>query len=403
MFAPRGFAHRGEDNELDAGCQARPLFNSSFAAVSLFPPVQPKLKLGPVRDQYEQEADRVADQVVDAIPFLEQNTVMGQETGDRLDLEKAIDLRRKVAGDGFADIADFGPDLDSAIQVVRGTGQLLSDRVRQPMERAFSADFSGVRIHTDARADMLNRSIQARAFTTGQDIFLRQGTYEPGRRDGLELIAHELTHVMQQNGGRVRLSSEEMKKTENNATQIYTKTEEHRASIQFNKSKDLIQRSIMRITNNGIELVMTDEARNHIWERHGPHVKFEGTEQQSLFAPIFVPEKGSLDQVAERVFLDGENKEFIGKDVAKRVEYYYNFRIQTGYGDDNDIEGSFKGVRMITVLDENEANRPPGKIFVETMYPVGDFISFDEEPYEGGIHSQPYDPYFPSDYPSGYK
>jgi hypothetical protein len=69
------------------------------------------------------------------------------------------------------------------------------------MEQAFGADFSGVKVHTDGQSDQLNQSIQARAFTTGQDIFFRQGQYEPGSKGGQELLAHELTHVVQQNGG----------------------------------------------------------------------------------------------------------------------------------------------------------------------------------------------------------
>jgi hypothetical protein len=70
------------------------------------------------------------------------------------------------------------------------------------MERAFGADFSSVKVHTDAEADTLNQELNARAFTTGQDIFFRQGEYSPGSGSGQKLIAHELTHVVQQNGNR---------------------------------------------------------------------------------------------------------------------------------------------------------------------------------------------------------
>ena len=66
------------------------------------------------------------------------------------------------------------------------------------------ADFSGVRVHTDTQSDQLNRSIQAKAFTTGQDVFFRSGEYNPGSKGGQELIAHELTHVVQQNGSTVQ-------------------------------------------------------------------------------------------------------------------------------------------------------------------------------------------------------
>jgi hypothetical protein len=75
---------------------------------------------------------------------------------------------------------------------------------RNNMEGAFGADFGGVRIHTDARADDLNRALSAKAFTTGQDVFFRSGEYNPGSSSGRELLAHELTHVVQQDGAGVR-------------------------------------------------------------------------------------------------------------------------------------------------------------------------------------------------------
>ncbi|MEH1948994.1 MAG: DUF4157 domain-containing protein [Nostoc sp.] len=98
------------------------------------------------------------------------------------------------------------PDLETSINQARGGGQAMADNIRQPMEQAFGADFSGVKVHTDGQSDQLNRSIQARAFTTGQDVFFRQGEYNPGSRGGQELLAHELTHVVQQNGGAVQRS-----------------------------------------------------------------------------------------------------------------------------------------------------------------------------------------------------
>ncbi|MFM6122295.1 MAG: DUF4157 domain-containing protein, partial [Sphaerospermopsis kisseleviana] len=90
-------------------------------------------------------------------------------------------------------------DLETSINQARGGGQPLGDNIRKPMEQAFGADFGGVKVHTDSHSDGLNRSVQARAFTTGQDIFFRQGEYNPGSRGGQELLAHELTHVVQQN------------------------------------------------------------------------------------------------------------------------------------------------------------------------------------------------------------
>jgi len=96
-------------------------------------------------------------------------------------------------------------DVEQSIDRARGGGQALDREVRGQMESSFGADFGGVRVHTDAHADSLNHALSARAFTTGQDIFFRQGEYSPGTSSGRELLAHELTHVVQQNGDQIRL------------------------------------------------------------------------------------------------------------------------------------------------------------------------------------------------------
>jgi hypothetical protein len=93
-------------------------------------------------------------------------------------------------------------DVETRINSARGGGQPLSEDVQEPMERAFGADFTDVRTHTDSEADTLNKQLNARAFTTGSDIFFREGEYSPGSSTGQHLIAHELTHVVQQTGAR---------------------------------------------------------------------------------------------------------------------------------------------------------------------------------------------------------
>jgi hypothetical protein len=113
-------------------------------------------------------------------------------------VQRVVALARKGAGETTA-----APEVETAIDSARGGGHTLDGGVRRHMESALGADFSGVRVHTDTRADMLNRAVSARAFTTGQDIFFREGEYRPGGSSGRELLAHELTHVLQQSG-RVR-------------------------------------------------------------------------------------------------------------------------------------------------------------------------------------------------------
>lgn len=88
--------------------------------------------------------------------------------------------------------------IEQSIRRAKGGGESLEPGVQRQMESGFGASFGGVRIHRDAMADNLTRSIQAKAFTTGKDIFFKRGEYNPGSSAGKELLAHELTHTVQQ-------------------------------------------------------------------------------------------------------------------------------------------------------------------------------------------------------------
>ncbi|WP_223280238.1 DUF4157 domain-containing protein [Nostoc sp. PA-18-2419] len=132
---------------------------------------------------------------------LDSSTLQRESTPEEEELQKSPMVQRQA---GMA----ANSDLETSINQARSSGQPMANNIRQPMEQAFGADFSGVKVHTDAQSNELNQSIQARAFTTGQDVFFRQGEYNPGSRGGQELLAHELTHVVQQNGGAVQRSSD---------------------------------------------------------------------------------------------------------------------------------------------------------------------------------------------------
>jgi hypothetical protein len=170
--------------------------------------IQAKLTIGEPNDTYEQEADATAARVVQQINSSTASTTSQSPPIQRQEMEedeelqmKPIVQRRENLGGGEA-----STDLESSIQSARGSGQSLDANLQQSMGQAMGADFSGVKVHTDSQSDQLNKSIQAKAFTTGQDLFFRQGAYEPSSRGGQELIAHELTHVVQQNGGAVQRS-----------------------------------------------------------------------------------------------------------------------------------------------------------------------------------------------------
>ncbi len=190
--------------------------------------IQAKLSIGEPNDKYEKEADDTASKVVQQINSpTHNNSVQKQESMEAEDKElqmkpaiskiqrdesmeledeelqmKSLVQRRENIGGGEA-----STDLESSIQSARGSGQSLDAGLQAKMGQAMGADFRGVKVHTDSRSDQLNKSIQAKAFTTGQDVFFRQGAYEPKSQGGQELIAHELTHVVQQNGSQIATSS----------------------------------------------------------------------------------------------------------------------------------------------------------------------------------------------------
>ncbi len=98
--------------------------------------------------------------------------------------------------------SDGGGEVDEAtaasINQQRGRGGSLDSAIAQKAGQTMGQDFSGVTIHTDAQADQLSRQLGAEAFTTGRDVFFREGAYDPASSEGQHLIAHELTHVVQQ-------------------------------------------------------------------------------------------------------------------------------------------------------------------------------------------------------------
>lgn len=115
----------------------------------------------------------------------------------------------RVQAQRHGEEAGADSEVENGIDRSRGGGQALDANMHKQMGSAFNADFGGVRIHTSTEADSMNRSLSAKAFTTGKDIYFRQGEYNPGTSGGRELLAHELTHVVQQNPDTVHRSDKD--------------------------------------------------------------------------------------------------------------------------------------------------------------------------------------------------
>ncbi|MGB6300846.1 MAG: DUF4157 domain-containing protein, partial [Rivularia sp. (in: cyanobacteria)] len=182
--------------------------------------------------QEEEEEEQKVQAKSDSTVQRQEKPKQEEEEEEKVQAKSLV--QRKSEGDGVA----AGADVESSIAEARGGGQAMSDNVRQPMEEAIGADFSGVKIHTDSRSDNLNKSVQAKAFTTGQDIFFRQGEYSPESDGGKELLAHELTHVVQQSGGGGGVQQKSASSEAVEISNLQTKASSSSSSKKNEKKKD---------------------------------------------------------------------------------------------------------------------------------------------------------------------
>lgn len=186
--------------------------------------LQTKLNVSEPGDKYELEADRVADSVmrnsddaasvtgerdeedvvqtklVDGItPLVQRQANEEEEEEDEGDAVQ----RQAFESEGLLTLAqseeDKAEQLTGQLSQAKMSGSPLPVALRQKMEQAFGVDFGQVKIHFDGAANSLSHSLHASAFTTGTHIFFRQGALDYTSTTGRRLLAHELTHVVQQN------------------------------------------------------------------------------------------------------------------------------------------------------------------------------------------------------------
>ena len=144
-------------------------------------PLQTKLRVNEPGDEYEQEADRVADQVMAASAHH-----VASDAPPRIQ-------RFSGQSNGSMDAAPASVD-----HALASAGRPLEPTLRQDMEQRFGHDFSRVRVHSGANAEQSAREVSANAYTVGHDMVFGTGRFTPGTHEGRRLIAHELTHVVQQ-------------------------------------------------------------------------------------------------------------------------------------------------------------------------------------------------------------
>jgi hypothetical protein len=259
FFQKNGESAFFSDSQTDI--QTKPFFCKQTTS----PFIQTKLTIGRPGDRYEQEADAMADQVVQRlrnprsiqtkpVPFantvtpLVQTKCAGCEEEEQLQKKEededrlankiqrkpifesdepppGEEIQRKCAeclsaeasakegeaeeklqkkGEANSSAKGGFSSLESHLNSSRGSGSSLPEDTRAQMESSFGIDFSGVRIHTDGSAVQMNKDLRAQAFTHGSDIYFNSGKYNPESTEGKKLLAHELTHTVQQGHSNIQ-------------------------------------------------------------------------------------------------------------------------------------------------------------------------------------------------------
>jgi Domain of unknown function (DUF4157) len=206
-----------QESEAELTDTSSPHFGHDFSRIPIHPPaagaIQTKLAINKPGDAYEKEADHVAERVIyTPEPQLQRACPCGgacpkystEQPGQE---KESLQTKRVQASDMGQMTAP-----PSVHEVLRSPGQPLDPATRAFMETRVGYDFSGVGVHSDESAARSARDVAANAYTVGSHIVFGAGQFDPGSGAGGRLLAHELTHVIQQNGaGRLSLQRDERK------------------------------------------------------------------------------------------------------------------------------------------------------------------------------------------------
>lgn len=168
---------------------------------------QAKLTVGTLDDPLENEADQVADQVM-RMPqssFIQRKCTHCEEEDKAMRKPVIAGITTGIQAKAGSTSTVIDP-VSGAIEASRGSGSKMDTETNSFMSSRFGSDFSDVNVHTDNQSVQLSNDLSARAFTVGNHIYFNQGEYQPQSDEGKHLLAHELTHTIQQNGNSIQRS-----------------------------------------------------------------------------------------------------------------------------------------------------------------------------------------------------
>jgi hypothetical protein len=171
--------------------------------------IQPALEIGKEDDEHEKEADSVAEKVMKmpdpglSIQKMEDGKKEEKmnESGNKIQMMVDSPLKISKMSQGAENGIKASPNVEHNINTSKGKGHSLDADLQNELGSKMDADLGHVNIHTDANAITMNKEIGAKAFTHGNDIYFNQGQYNTSTYSGKHLLAHEITHTLQQSKG----------------------------------------------------------------------------------------------------------------------------------------------------------------------------------------------------------
>ena len=187
-----------------ADIQTKPFFNHTayYFARNQIGIIQPQLTNGPSNNLYEREANAIADKIIQTpdnqLLQSKVSPVVVQRKCAHCEEEK--DKLQRKEGNNSAAAAEAPAIVN---EVINSGGDRMDEGTRSFMDNRFGYDFGPVKIHTGTQAAQSAQSIHALAYTSGNHVVFNEGQYAPATDNGKRLLAHELTHVIQQNAGNI--------------------------------------------------------------------------------------------------------------------------------------------------------------------------------------------------------
>ncbi|MEM7186589.1 MAG: DUF4157 domain-containing protein [Bacteroidota bacterium] len=208
----------------------------------------------PVQKQEEEEAVQMKEEEEEAVQMKEEEeeaVQMKEEEEEAVQMkeeeEEAVQMKSNRAGRS-------GRSVESKLKSSKGGGQKMSKSTQREMEAGFGANFDDVNIHTGSEAKEMSSELGAQAFTSGKDVYFNEGKYDPNSKEGKHLLAHELTHTIQQEGSELKAKAADLKSPRFRGDAILEEVLDGNRLLKHGETGDHVKRIQQALVDAGFTL-----------------------------------------------------------------------------------------------------------------------------------------------------